>query len=87
MFEGKGTYYEEYNKYEGSKVTSIPKLSEQLSLDIEIYSEEEGMGFEEHYIISDGEVLKEECFDLVKVQCEGTDDYECYSPVPWVFTI
>lgn len=43
--------------------TTIPMESKRLNLDIEIYSEECGMCFQEHYIVRKGVVEVEECVD------------------------
>lgn len=50
MFEGDGTYADRHPE----ESTSIPKLSDELDLDIEIYSRETGLQFSEHYLYRRG---------------------------------
>lgn len=51
MFEGPHTYYTQFTK-DRPKTTTIDRLCKELSLEVEIYAREAGVGFEEHYIIS-----------------------------------
>lgn len=46
-------------------LTSIDKASKLLNLKIEIVSEEPGCNFTEHYVVDNGEILIDECFDLI----------------------
>ena len=43
--------------------TTLQKESQELNLYIEVFSSEPGMEFAEHYLISRGEVIKDECYD------------------------
>lgn len=43
--------------------TTLPIESKRLNLDIEVFSEEGGMCFQEHYIILKGDVVCDECVD------------------------
>lgn len=43
--------------------TTVPIESERLNLDIEIFSSECGVGFQEHYIVRKGAIEVEECVD------------------------
>jgi hypothetical protein len=43
--------------------TTLLVESKRLHLDIEVFSEECGMGFQEHYVIKDGELCTDECVD------------------------
>ena len=43
------------------KSTSLQEQSLQLGLEIEVYSEEPGMGFMEHFHYKNGEILADEC--------------------------
>ena len=43
--------------------TTLQIESERLNLDIEVFSEERGMCFQEHYIIRKGELEVDECVD------------------------
>ena len=57
-----------------SNPNNIEKLSERLHLDIEVYSAEYGIGFEEHYAICDGEVMVDECIDAYEWCVDDIDD-------------
>lgn len=86
LFEGNHTYYSRYEKEEGFKGIHILEASKELSLDIEIYSEEAGVGFMEHYLIEKGELLVDECFDDY---CEIEDedgDWVRSGGVEWEFS-
>lgn len=48
----------------------------QLGLDMEVYSEECGCGFQEHYLFIDGELVEEECVDYSEEYNEETEEYE-----------
>ena len=58
------------NEFRG---TTLPIESERLNLDIEVYSEECGCCFQEHYMILKGDLICEECVDWYEY-CLG--DYE-----------
>jgi hypothetical protein len=53
--------------------TTLPLESKRLGLDIEVFSEESGMCFQEHYIISNGELEVDETEDWEEIWVE---DYE-----------
>lgn len=68
-------YYEDLkrdypNEY---RCTTLPIESERLNLDIEVFSEETGMCFQEHYVIKNGEVVVSECVDYEEY---WHDDFE-----------
>ena len=58
------------------KQNNIERLSDRLGLEIEAYSEEYGIGFQEHVYINHGEVEVDECEDAREwsVECERLDD-------------
>ena len=56
MFEGNGTYFNSAREA-NPQLSSIPIESKRLGLDIEIYSSEPGMGFAEHYRVTNGDIL------------------------------
>lgn len=75
MFDGYLSYYnnikERYpNEFRG---TTLPIESEKLNLDIEVFSEECGEGFQEHYVISNGIINVD---DSVDYQTYYMDNYE-----------
>lgn len=53
--------------------SSLIRESKLLNLTIEVFSEEYGCCFEEHYVIKNGEVLVDECVEAYEI-C--TEDYE-----------
>lgn len=48
---------------DGSKeeIISLRKACEKFSLDMELFSEESGMGFQEHFLFKDGKFIDEDC--------------------------
>lgn len=73
MFDG--GYYRSFKEEYGSnsRGTTLFIESKKLNLNIEVYSEESGMCFQEHYIIMNGELTCEESVDWEEVWVE---DYE-----------
>lgn len=65
----KDSYYDEDKKDYGdrSKVTCLENESKRLNLDIEIYSSEYGVGFEEHFLIRNGVLEINECIKAWKL--------------------
>lgn len=53
--------------------TTLPIESERLNLNIEVFSEECGMCFQEHYVIINGDIIVRECVDWEEYCLE---DYE-----------
>jgi uracil-DNA glycosylase family 4 len=66
---------EDVDKTELSFVTLF-EACKQLELDMEVYSEECGCGFQEHYLFIDGELVAEECVDYSEEYNEETEEYE-----------
>lgn len=69
---GPRSYYQELkrsypNDFHG---TLLPIESKRLNLDIEIFSEEGGCAFQEHYIVKQGEILCDDCVDWIKYDVE-----------------
>ena len=75
MTDGDFTYYKDFEDEYGdnSRSTTLQLESERLHLDIEVYSNEIGIGFQEHYLIKDGLTKISESADLY-VYC--IEDYE-----------
>ena len=72
MFDGPNTYQSHHpNPEDGG--TTLPLESARLQLDIELFSEEPGCEFMEHYLIRNGEVEIDDCVEFSEY-C--TDDYE-----------
>ena len=53
--------------------SSLIRESKLLNLTIEVFSEEYGCCFEEHFVIKNGEVLVDECVEAYEIY---TEDYE-----------
>lgn len=87
MFDGE---YTDYNRWKNKvsisefKGTTMPQLSEELNLKIEIYSEETGVGFMEHYLIDNGEILIDDCVEYSEDYDEETDEYTPIGGIEWV---
>ena len=69
------SYYASIQKESGDKFrgTTLVEESERLNLRIEVFSEECGMCFQEHYVIINGDVIVEDCVDWEEYCLE---DYE-----------
>ena len=52
----------------------LPAQSERLNLDIEVYSEECGLEFQEHHLFKKGEHLISDCVDWYDIDLEGHED-------------
>lgn len=72
MFDGPHTYQGDHSDPK-SGGTTLPLESARLHLDIELFSEEMGCEFMEHYLIRNGKVEIEDCVYFAEY-C--TDDYE-----------
>ncbi len=57
-----------------SRRTSLQKESERLQLEIEVFSDEPGMCFQEHYLYNKGDELVAECVDCVHHWFEEISD-------------
>ena len=75
MFDGPYCYYNDIKEKYGAECrsTTVPIESERLNLSIEIYSEESGMCFQEHYLVKNGVVEIADCVDWYEY-C--VDEYE-----------
>lgn len=72
-----------------TKLTFITlyEACEQLQLDMEVYSEEPGCGFQEHYVFVDGQLVTEETTDYTEEYNEETDEWESSGGFEWDFEI
>ena len=87
LFEGNHTYYDQWkNDGENFKGTHILEASKELDLDIEIYSEEAGVGFMEHYLIEKGELLVDDCFDDFREIEDEDGEWIKTGGVEWTFS-
>ena len=53
---------------------TLYEACEQLNLDMECYSEEPGIGFQEHYLYVNGKLLEHECVDYSEEYNEEEDE-------------
>ena len=74
MMEGPFTYFNDFLERENNRGTSLIKESERLCLSIEVFSQEIGMAFEEHYIIHNGKVYVDKEYDLQIYDYDYYDD-------------
>lgn len=77
MFEGESTYYSCANgENKKSKRTTINRLCKRFKVECEIFSEEYGVGFQEHYFINEkGEILINDCKDAFEKE-NNNEEYE-----------
>ena len=91
MFSGNATYYNDLKSRippEDFKGITIPMAAKELNLKIEIFSEEPGWGFMEHYLIdNDGQVLIDDCRDYEEQYDEETGETRAIGGIECVFTI
>lgn len=87
MFKGDSTYYNGFKDREKFFATDIVTESKLLDLEIEIFSEESGVGFMEHYLIDKGKLLINDCIDYIETYDEETDEYETEGGLEWNFSI
>lgn len=73
-----GGYYREFKRDYGDNCRGTTLLieSKRLNLDIEVYSEECGMCFQEHLIVRDGELTTDECVDWYEYCIDEYDTKE-----------
>ncbi len=58
-------------RFEGTPLRSLEGESERLHVAVELYSSEPQMGFQEHLLVADGQILKEECLSYEIVDAES----------------
>ena len=76
MFED-GYYRDIKDRYpDNFRGTTLLLESEKLGIDIEVYSEEGGMCFQEHYVIIEGELVRDETTDWEEIWVEGYETKE-----------
>ena len=92
MFEGRCTYYNDFMRdfgirYIGFFGTTIPKLSRLLNLDIEIFSEETGVCFQEHYRVTNGNIIINDEVHITVDYDEETQEDNIQGGFDWKFNI
>lgn len=76
MMEGEHTYFNDDKNNPNSQRSSLIIESKLLNLEIEVYSEETGCEFQEHFIIKNGEVLENDCVKYQEFYYDGEFDEE-----------
>lgn len=74
MFEGEFSYCSEEEDKERFAIT-LPKACAELGVEVELFSNEPGMAFAEHYRIdSEGKILCDECVDWEEIELSDEED-------------
>lgn len=68
-------YYNQLKCKKGFKGITLPLISEKYGIDIEVYSQEFGMCFEEHYLIKDGVRVIEDVVEFHSEYDSKKNDY------------
>ena len=78
MMEGDGTYYSSLKSEYGDKFrgTTLVELSKRYNVMIEVYGEESGCEFQEHYLIHNGELLVDDCVKYIELYKEYLEEDE-----------
>lgn len=78
MMEGDGTYYSSMESEYGDRFrgTTLVKLSKDHNVMIEVYGEESGCEFHEHYLIHNGELLVDETVKYIELYKEYLEEDE-----------
>lgn len=66
-------------KYEKIRIKNLEDVSEQLNLVIEVFSKEPGVGFQEHVLIAQGDVITDDCVDYEEHWVEEFETIEEYN--------
>lgn len=61
MLDGPHSYQNQHKNDENNKGTDLQTESRNLGVIIEVYSSEPSVGFQEHYLIENGEMKTDEC--------------------------
>lgn len=69
-----GGYQAQHNSDGRCNGTTLEKETKRLGLVVEIYSEECGCEFMEHYIIASGEIITNECVEWLEYFMDNFDD-------------
>ena len=78
MMGGPWSYYMQFEQeHPGQHYgTTLLKESKRLQLEIELWSYEPGMTFQEHYKICSGILVKDECLDFTIMDIEDINNYD-----------
>lgn len=84
MNKGFGTYADEFHDKDPTATTSLRDTSHDLNLEIEVYSQEPGIGFAEHYHYNNGEVIVEEERDYCEYYYDESE-YDSFEDFKYEF--
>ena len=90
MCKGPHTYYSSLKRDYGDKcvATNLEDETRLLNLEVEIFSDECGLCFQEHFLYNKGECIIEEERDYEEYYNEETDEYTCDGAFEsWDFSI
>ena len=87
LHQGNINYYTDFKKrypkiFQG---TCMEETTEELDLKVEIFSEEPGEGFMEHYLIDKGKILIDDCVDYYEEYDEETDEIHPIGGLKWEY--
>ena len=77
MCSGEHTYYSDCKDDFGKDFMGTTLFEQSEDCEIEVFSEEDGMEFSEHYIFKKGRCVLDDC---VKISYTNDDDYVCLNP-------
>ena len=92
MFKGVHTYYNDWTEGKKAKLNepfkgiNMEDITKELNLTVEIFSSEPGVGFMEHYLVENGEILVNECVKYYEQENEE-GDYEGVGGLEWAYAI
>lgn len=68
-------YYNQLKNNKGFKGITLPLISEKYEIDIEVYSQEFGMCFEEHFLVKGGVTVIDEVVEFHSEYNSDKDEY------------
>ena len=87
MTDDFGSYYKKNEELVNHKGTHLVEATKELDVVVEIFSEEPGMGFMEHYLVDRGNMVVGECVDYEEEYDEETDECIYHGGIEWEYAI
>lgn len=87
MFKDVGTYYHSLSEQRKDRAAHMVEVTKELNLTVEIFSEEPGCEFMEHFIVDKGEMKLDLCVDYKETYNEELDEYTTQGGIEWTYTI
>lgn len=75
MLDVPSSYYAENKHLDSFNGTTLPLVSEELQLKIEVFSKEDGILFQEHYLIDNGSMIVSEDAEYFEEFDDEEEDY------------